>query len=196
MEPRWEGQWPDPGGPPRSGVSAVGAATAAAAAAVHHEHGFGRVDAAGAVAAAASWSPLEPERSASGRATPNVPIPDDDERGVSSTITLTEDISIQHVEAIFSADDHTYWGDLEIVLTSPSGTESVLAEPHYIVFPAHRYDAWQFGVTRLLEEGSAGRWTLTIRDLFAQDSEATKGFETAEALRGIACCRACPAQDH
>ncbi|HAO21756.1 MAG TPA: hypothetical protein DCQ37_15600, partial [Desulfobacteraceae bacterium] len=56
-------------------------------------------------------------------------IPDNNSAGISSTITIPQSFSLEHVEVIFQAT-HPYRGDLKIVLTSPSGTQSVLAESH------------------------------------------------------------------
>jgi proprotein convertase subtilisin/kexin type 2 len=83
---------------------------------------------------------------------------------------VDEDFTIEFVDITFSAPDHPYWGDLEVVLTSPAGTRSVLAEKHQSDSTAYRYDKWRFGSTRHLGEGARGTWTLTVRDLGALDT--------------------------
>ncbi len=136
---------------------------------VNHKYGFGRVDAAAAVAAAATWTNLGAEVSAEGSAAPRQAIPLGS-RGVSSTITLSSSIVVESVEVYFTAD-HGNWGDLSVVLTAPSGTASVLAEKHATTGTDSHYDNWRFGSVRHLGEMSAGNWTLTVRDL----GETTKG---------------------
>jgi kexin len=136
---------------------------------VNHKYGFGRIDAAAAVTAAGSWTNSGPEISTQGDSDPNLPIPDDDATGVSDTIAIADDISIENVEIFFSATDHTYWGDLQIELTSPAGTTSILSEMHAIA-TASGYDNWRFGSVRHLGESSQGTWTLTVKDLWAVDT--------------------------
>lgn len=134
---------------------------------INHKYGFGRVDAAAAVAAAKNWKKVAAERMVSASASPDLAIPDNNGNGVSSELTIAQALSIEFVEVEFSADDHPYWGDLEIVLTSPSGTESVLANSHS--GSGNAYSNWRFGVARLLGESAQGVWKLTVRDQFAQD---------------------------
>jgi len=132
---------------------------------VNHKYGFGRIDIAAAVAAAKNWTPLGDEVSVSGTAEPNAPIPDNDPAGISSTIDITDDIQIESVEVIFSADDHPFWGDLDIRLISPSGTVSRLAESHDSGKNTATYSNWRFTSMRHLGESSQGTWTLSVRDL-------------------------------
>ncbi|MBE3072223.1 MAG: S8 family serine peptidase, partial [Acidobacteria bacterium] len=134
---------------------------------ISHTLGFGRVNATAAVQAARTWTNLDPEESAVGFAAPGVPIPDSPGSGqfgapVASTITIADDLRVEFVEVVFSSRNHTYWGDLEIVLQSPAGTESRLAETH--ASDAGPYDDWRFGSARHLGESSRGQWSLTVRD--------------------------------
>ncbi|TLM98295.1 MAG: hypothetical protein FDZ75_02665, partial [Actinobacteria bacterium] len=130
--------------------------------AVNHKYGFGRVNAANAVAAARSWVPLGPERSVSYSRYPYVSIPDSDAVGISDSVYVSEDLSVERVEVEFSASDHTYWGDLEIVLTSPYGTRSVLAQTH--TASGRKYTGWVFSSVRHMGEQSRGQWTLSVAD--------------------------------
>jgi len=134
---------------------------------VNHKYGFGRVDASAAVSAASDWSLVGPQVIASGSTAPNLPIPDNDPNGVSSTIDIEDDISIEYVEVTF-ASQHPRWGDLAITLISPRGTESTLAETHCgyscnATGPQYS-GGWTFGIARLLGESSAGVWTLVVQD--------------------------------
>ncbi len=140
---------------------------------INHKYGYGRVDAGAAVSAAVDWPLVDEQIKCSGSASPDIVIPDNDSTGVTSSITISENIEIEYVELIFISD-HEYWGDLDIILESPSGTLSVLAENHLIGrsegTPGNQYaSGWTFGVARLLGESSIGAWTLTVRDRYEGD---------------------------
>lgn len=136
---------------------------------VNHKYGFGRIDAAAAVNTAAGWTPLGPEINAQVGQSPNLPIPENDTTGVTAKMSLNTDITIEYVEVTFSAADHTYWGDLEITLTSPSGTTSRLANVHLSGNTAI-YNNWRFGSIRHFGESSFGVWSLTVKDIQAEDT--------------------------
>ncbi len=146
---------------------------------INHYYGFGRLDVGRAVSLAKNWTTAEQELVAEGAATPNRAIPDNNAQGVSSTITITRELHVEFVEVYFSSTDHTNWEDLEIVLTSPQGTESVLVETRFKDLPdldeetgqpLLAYDNWRFGTVRHYEELSQGAWTLTVRDNLGQDT--------------------------
>lgn len=130
---------------------------------INHKYGFGRIDAEAALNQALQWTPVAEETSVEYSSNPNLSIPDNDASGVSDTIAVSADLSIEYVEVLFSANDHTYWGDLQIVLVSPDGTESVLAESH-TVGNGYTYDNWRFGSVRHFGESSTGNWTLKVID--------------------------------
>jgi len=137
---------------------------------VNPKFGFGRVNAQAAVAAADLKFPSDGYASPAagpvqGDSTPALAIPDNNIVGVSDTITIPDDILVEFVE-IFFTSNHPRWGDLEITLTSPAGTESVLGEKHdnteeNVVV----YSNWRFGSVRHFGESSQGDWTLTVKDL-------------------------------
>ena len=96
-----------------------------------------------------------------------------------STLTISSNINkIETVEVTFSAMDHPNAGDLEIILTSPDGTQSILAQTHQCyekrwdgekyVFIAVQcnatYEHWTFSSVRHLGESADGEWTLTVKD--------------------------------
>ena len=135
---------------------------------VNHSYGFGRVDALAAVTMSAGFIGVGPELASQALSQPNIAIPDNDPAGVSSNVEITDDFTVEFVDITFSAPDHPHWGDLEIVLTSPAGTRSVLAQKHSSG-RAHSYDRWRFGSTRHLGERSRGTWTLTVRDIWGLD---------------------------
>lgn len=132
---------------------------------VNHKYGFGAINANAAVTAALNWTTVPAETSAVSQ-TVNVAtqIPDNNLTGVTSTINVTQDISVEMVEVRFNAT-HSFRGDLEVVLTSPDGTRSVLTEQHND--PNNNYSNWLLTSARHWDESSAGTWTLTVRDLSA-----------------------------
>lgn len=133
---------------------------------VNHKYGYGAVDAEAAVALAETWTTVTPEVAASsGTRFVSQAIPDNNATGISSTFTMSADLTTEWVEVTFAAT-HPYRGDLEVVLTSPSGTQSVLAEPRGD--SGDNYN-WTFTSARHWGESSAGNWTLTVRDRSAAD---------------------------
>lgn len=134
-----------------------------------HDYGFGLVDAEAAVEAALSWESLPPEVSVETELiTVNAMIPDADPLGVtrSTTIDAPEGFVVESVEVYFRAT-HTYRGDLKVVLTSPSGTESVLARVHND--PNNDYD-WTFTSNVKWGERADGTWSLKVADLVPVDT--------------------------
>lgn len=159
----------------------------------HPEFGFGTVDAAAAVAAAPGWSSVggsaEQKFCASEARNPNLGVPDNsDAAAVVDTLTITGcDIqAIEFIEVRFTAD-HSYSGDLQVDLISPNGLQSRLAnarvcvEDPFAEVPAvtdcGRYDGWQFGSVRHLNEPAAGNWTLRVADLQAGDTGTFRAWQ-------------------
>lgn len=142
---------------------------------VNHKYGFGSFDAQAATTLAQSWTNVAPERSINLKtaASLNIAIPDNNTRGITSSIfvdngivdgqPVNRDVSVEWVEVIPKID-HTIRGDLELVLRSPSGTESVLARQRG-KNDAGGYSDWVFSTNRNWGETSLGEWTLTVRDL-------------------------------
>jgi subtilisin family serine protease len=146
---------------------------------VNHKYGFGVIDAAAAVQLAQNWTNVGPLAVfASAESQPGLAIPDNDPIGVSDQLVVAGSgiQAIEFVRVFFDADDHTYSADLEVVLTAPSGTESVLAEHHVAPQGALPYDDWSFGTTRNLDEPADGTWTLTVRDLEGNDVGTLKSW--------------------
>lgn len=146
----------------------------------------GVVDAAAAVTAAKTWVNLPAEKIFSSTLPmPNLAIPDyvaptvaapnPVNIGVSNTLAVAGSgiASIEFVEINFSAANHTYAGDLDITLTSPSGSVSHLAVPHGCApggpGSCKPYNAWVFGSAAHLGELANGNWTINVKDSFAGD---------------------------
>lgn len=141
---------------------------------VHHDYGFGAIDALAAVRQAEIWggSPAM-QTFDTGDITPsNVGNMLDD--GVLRVFNLTvtdtgpigqvlDDINLEKVELIFTADVEN-WDDLEITLRSPSGTVSRLASPHIAFADPVGAFTWTFSTTHNWGENLLGDWTISVRD--------------------------------
>lgn len=132
-----------------------------------HRHselfGFGALDAGAAVALAQSWVNRPPEVSlTSAPITPAAAIPDADPLGVVSSIAVTGTMLVERVQVTLYAP-HPNIGHLRIVLTSPGGTQSVLAAPRSDT-TIGGYNGYTFTIVRHWEERAAGTWTLRLAD--------------------------------
>jgi subtilisin-like proprotein convertase family protein len=129
----------------------------------NHKYGAGLVNASGAVALALGWTNLPPRESL-GLDLTNLAlsIPDNMPAGVSVSFAVSNtNLRVEQV-ALHAELDHDDWGDLEIIVQSPSGMKSVLAEPHSPSF-GQGVD-WTFTSVRHWGEQAAGTWTVTIAD--------------------------------
>ena len=128
---------------------------------VNHKYGFGRINANRAVVLAENWKTVSKEISIdSGKLIVNQEIPSDNTFFLKTKVDIKENISIEHVEVILTID-HDCPQQLEIILTSPDGTNSVLAENHNANTP---YDEWMLTSVRHWGENSSGTWSLEIND--------------------------------
>lgn len=136
-------------------------------------YGFGTVDAVAAVNMASTWTNVAPAISTSATANVNQLIQDGSGSlnnpvfgaPVVSSINITSQLVIEHVEVVFNTSGG-YGGDLEVLLTSPMGTQSLLAtlHPH-----GAAYNNWVFMSVKHWGELSQGTWTLRVRDGWASD---------------------------
>jgi subtilisin-like proprotein convertase family protein len=135
---------------------------------VNYHYGFGGVDAFAAVELAANWTPVGKEIKASAAQSPNIAIPDGDATGITPTANISEEFTVEWAEVMVDIT-HDYRGDLEVVLISPDGTESILANPSWD--PKNNYDHWVFTSARHWGESSEGEWKLEVRDEYSETSE-------------------------
>ena len=136
-------------------------------------YGFGMADAAAALSLARTWTRLPSQvRFSNPVQEVNQAIPDNNPTGVASTVTVAGSgiRRIEWVDLTFSAANHTYSGDLRIVLTSPGGTEQVLAEQHSCSGRCMPFNSWRFGVAHYLDEPADGVWKISVQDLAAVDT--------------------------
>jgi proprotein convertase subtilisin/kexin type 2 len=143
-------------------------------------YGFGMADAAAAVRLARSWTRLPAQaRFSSPAQAVGQTIPDNNPTGVASTLTVAGSGigRIEWVDLSFNAADHPHSGDLRIVLTSPSGTEQVLAELHSCSGRCTPYDGWRFGIAHYLDEPADGVWKISVQDLAATDTGTFQSWQ-------------------
>ena len=141
-----------------------------------HAYGAGMVNAAAAVARSLQWQNLGAETSLSRSAT-SLPagIPDNSSTTVSRTFDFSNsaNLRVEHVEVVIAAT-HPNRSDLEIAITSPAGTRSILNpirprpdvsytgdDDNDIGSPGN---GWVFMTTHHWGENSSGQWTVTARD--------------------------------
>jgi subtilisin-like proprotein convertase family protein len=130
---------------------------------INQDYGFGLVNASGAVNLASNWQPVGPELVAdSGVQVVNLAVPDNTGTPAEATFTMVPNIRVEHVEVIFNAT-HANRGQLQVVLTAPSGTQSVLAQTRTDDANAN-YNNWRFDTVRNWDEGSAGTWKIDVSD--------------------------------
>lgn len=137
-------------------------ATNSAGLAFNHAFGAGLVQASGAVARAAGWTNLGPR--ITGRVSQTglgLAIPDNNATGVSRTLNVATNVRVEHVEVTVNIS-HTSRGHLEVILTSPSGMQSRLIEPH--ADTGDHYASWTFTSVRHWGEASQGAWTVRVAD--------------------------------
>lgn len=137
------------------------------AAGFHHSplYGFGLVDAYAAVTRALSWTTWGSELSVEVETTSNVTL--SDEVGITVSTTLT----IGNVSEFFVAESavvildlvHSSRGDLDIELTSPQGTFSLLA-PGLHPENTNPVEGWKLMTLRNWGESPLGDWTLSLTD--------------------------------
>jgi len=125
---------------------------------VNHKFGFGLINAAGAVEKAKTWTNFPAETTISSLTRSGQAIPEGGE--LISEAVVASTLVVEHVEVVFKAQ-HPKRGDLEVILVSPSGTSSVLAQTHADTGP--NYD-WTFGTIRCWGERAQGTWQLKVKD--------------------------------
>lgn len=127
------------------------------------------IDAAAAITIAKDWTNLTNRKQQDFNSPSiNLAIPDDNQNGVTHSFEVTgEELRVEHV--ILTIDiNHSYRGDLKIILTSPDGTQSILATTSDS--SEKGYDKYPLLSVRHWGESSIGTWTLQVIDNFASDT--------------------------
>mgnify|MGYP001157225847 FL=1 len=129
---------------------------------VSHKYGFGAIDASAAVAMSSTWTNVEDEVNVSiGPMNTNFDLVDGASTWSEFNVSVTDDLAVESVDVTVDIS-HDYRGELEIVLVSPSGKESWLAEERSD--SGDDYDNWTFNTVHHWDEPSLGEWQLKIRD--------------------------------
>jgi len=151
----------------------------------HHsyKYGFGLIDAGAATSLAVDWVNWAKTKSFTKSMYPSETIEDafsDDTPGatVTSTVTFSDVLDfVEHAE-VYLTCIHPRRGDLEVVLTSPSGVTSLLAmkRPE----DSHDYSSFKFMTLRNWGEPAEGSWSLSVTDMNADtyddDDDTTATF--------------------
>ena len=128
----------------------------------NHDYGHGVIDAGAATNLAATWTNVQSEVNyTSGTLSVSQTIPDNSNTWTTFTHTVNQGMKVESVEVLFDAS-HSYRGDLEIILVSPDGTESVMASKHSD--GGNDWSDWVFTSTVHWDEMSDGDWILKVRD--------------------------------
>ena len=129
----------------------------------NHNFGPGLIDAAAAVDLARTWTNLGPQTAlASNKPGLSVAIPNNNSTGAEILFDLPASNIITEHATVRLTIDHSARGDLEISLTSPSGTVSRLAELRNDI--NDNYTDFTMSSVRNWGENSSGVWTLKIAD--------------------------------
>jgi subtilisin family serine protease len=140
-------------------------------------YGFGLIDADAFTRQAVQFSGVTPV-TISGHDQPvavNAPIPDQGE--VSRTFTVNATTPLEEVQ-IYLNIQHTFRGDLEVVLISPSGTASRLCMRNGLADPSNQGGLnWWFLSNAFWGENPSGTWTLKVRDAFAGDTGTWTSYQ-------------------
>ena len=138
---------------------------------VSHKFGFGAVDAGAAVSLAQNWSSSGEESNASfGPYTPNTGIDNGPSTWTEFNLSVPVDLRLESIDVIVDIT-HDARGELDIVLQSPSGHESWLAEEHND--NNADYSNWRFGTVQHWDESSQGEWKLKVRDAVPGSNSGT-----------------------
>ena len=142
----------------------------------HQSFGGGQIDVQAAVTLAETWTSLGPMIQDSRTSNAAATIPDNNAKGISIVFdfSTTNPMRVEHAKLNLNVF-HSYRGDLEIKLTSPSGTVSTLATKESEDDGSNYYD-WNFSSVRHWGESAKGKWILTIKDL---DPLTTGTFDSA-----------------
>jgi subtilisin-like proprotein convertase family protein len=139
--------------------------------------GFGLVDALAAVRLAAAWDStpqtVANTLTATGAKTVNQAIPDNLVAGLSSVIDVSAPLSVERVDVTVNIL-HPFIGDLQITLTSPSGTKSYLmyrpSQGSLSAVGSSQKDIhFTFDSVLNWGESASGQWKLNVRDMKGGD---------------------------
>lgn len=142
-----------------------------------HLYGAGILSASAAVARAQTWTNLGPHVSLTiPRTNRNAAIPDNNAGGVTTLFTVASaGIRVEHA-TVLADIDHTWRGDLQVVLQSPSGMRSTLAPTNsgFDLIPDFRQ--WTFSTVRHWGEHATGTWRVVVADRTAGETGTVRAL--------------------
>jgi subtilisin family serine protease len=140
-------------------------------------YGFGLVDASAAVDFAAAYTAPGNEISiGTGQVAVNQAI-EDNGPGVTRNFTITDTNPLESIELDITLADGHYWGNYDIILTSPLGTTSQLGYNEIGAPGSFDLTTWEFSSAQFWGENPSGQWTVSIQDLVEQDSSTWASYE-------------------
>jgi subtilisin-like proprotein convertase family protein len=150
-----------------------------------HWYGFGIVNAEAAVTAARDWENVGAEQTVLAKTgLLNKPIVDDESTILETSVTVEAPVNfaVESVELQLNISSFSR-GDLEIILTSPQGTTSVL---HAGRRPENKMeDSWILLTVRHWGENPNGEWTLTVVDLVKGDVDICQSQNWMVNYQGV-----------
>ncbi|KAL0611196.1 Proprotein convertase subtilisin/kexin type 4 [Plecturocebus cupreus] len=134
---------------------------------VSHHYGYGLLDAGLLVDTARAWQPTPPQMKCTVRVqnspTPILPVTYI-RKNVSACAGRRNSIrSLEHVQVQLTLS-YSRRGDLEISLTSPMGTRSILVAIRPLDVSTEGYNNWVFMSTHFWDENPQGVWTLGLEN--------------------------------
>jgi subtilisin-like proprotein convertase family protein/subtilisin family serine protease len=140
--------------------------------------GHGRVDAQAAVAEAISRLKVPSNNNFNGNSAPDKSIPDNNDKGIKDKISCDGNFALSSVKVAVEIT-HTYIGDLQVSIISPSGTSIILhnrsgASKNNLVATFEVNSTPDFHA--LIGEAVNGDWILQVRDLASIDRGRLKSW--------------------
>lgn len=142
---------------------------------LNYNFGFGAIDIDAATQLAQTWTNVSPAQEwNSGTISMNQSIPDNNTTGVSKTVTVPQNMTVEHVELVMDVS-HTNIGDLRITITSPGGLESAVAKTGGST--QNNLNNYLFTSVRSWDEDSQGNWVVTVSDRDSGTTGTWNDFE-------------------
>ena len=145
----------------------------------NHDYGFGRIDAARAIAMASTWQNITtPMQTLVSTQSANLRIPEMNTAGVTSQLII-QNSTMTHIEQLEVIVDvvHTYPGDLTIVLSHTSGSQTTHSTLQ-ITLPriGMNLPRKKLISNAFFMEPANGTWTLNISDRATSDTGTIRGW--------------------
>jgi subtilisin-like proprotein convertase family protein len=152
----------------------------------NQNYGFGLINADDLTVQAAQYTGVTPQTTATTGAVPvGASIPDNDPNGVVSTFTINATEPLEEV-LVYINVTHTYRGDVEARLTSPSGTTSRLMY-RSASDDGHDID-WTFCTNAFWGENPDGTWALRVYDVFSGDVGTWQSYTVTIRMGDLVSC--------